>query len=74
MQYSSVMATTLTIRTDDELYVELQRRASVEGKTVSEVVLEEILHQALAEAPLGSKVGHLRGRLVRPVQDDVSGG
>lgn len=64
------MDTTLTIRADDELRVELQRRASVEGKTVSEVV-REILHRALAETPLETKVGHLRGRLARPVQDDT---
>lgn len=62
------MATTLTIRADDELRGELQRRASVEGKTVSEVV-REILHQALAEEPLGTKVGHLRGRLAAPLHD-----
>jgi len=65
------MATTLTIRADDELRLELQRRASVEGKTVSEVV-REILHQALAEEPLGTKVGHVRGRLAAPVQDTDS--
>lgn len=65
------MATTLTIRADDELRGELQRRASVEGKTVSEVV-REILQQALAEEPLGTKVGHLRGRLATPARDTDS--
>ena len=65
------MATTLTIRADDELRLELQRRASVEGKTVSEVV-REILHRALAEAPLGTKVGHLKGRLASPVENSDS--
>jgi len=58
----------LTIRADDDLREELQRRAAAEGKTVSETV-REILRQALSEEPLGNKVGHLKGRLTSLPQD-----
>lgn len=60
--------TTLTVRTDAELREALDRRAEAEGKTVSEVV-REILERAVAERPLGQRIGHLRGRL-RPASMD----
>jgi hypothetical protein len=56
------MSTTLTIRTDKALRTALERRARVQGKTVSELA-REILRIALEERPLELKTGHLRGRL-----------
>lgn len=61
----SYMSKTLTIRTDETLREALARRAASQGKTVSEVV-REILEQALAERPLESRIGHLRGGLRLP--------
>ena len=56
------MSTTLTIRTDDALRAALARRAEAQGKSISQVV-REILEDALAERPLGSRAGHLKGVL-----------
>lgn len=56
--------TTLTIRTDEALREALQKRAELQGKTLSEVA-REILADAVAERPLGERVGHLRGQLHR---------
>ena len=56
------MRATLTIRTDEKLRTALQKRAAVQGKTVSEVA-REILSEALEERPLSSRAGHLRGQL-----------
>jgi plasmid stability protein len=56
------MRTTLTIRTDEKLREALQKRAAIQGKTVSELA-REILSEAVAERPLAERVGHLRGRL-----------
>lgn len=56
------MSTTLTIRTDDALRRALEERARAQGKTVSAFV-REILTSAVAERPLGSRVGHVKGRL-----------
>ena len=54
--------TTLTIRTDEGLREALQKRAEVQGKTVSELA-REILTEAVSERPLAESVGHLRGQL-----------
>ena len=56
------MRTTLTIRADDKLRAALQKRAVIQGKSISEVA-REILSEAVAERPLSERVGHLRGRL-----------
>jgi plasmid stability protein len=56
------MSTTLTIRTDDALREALEKRASAQGKTVSEVA-REILRSALEERALEQRTGHLKGRL-----------
>lgn len=63
------VATSLTIRTDSALKEALARRAEAKGVTTSELA-REILSEALAERPLGQKVGHLRGTLEGP---DVPG-
>lgn len=60
--YNWAMAATLTIRADEPLRQALQRRASAEGKTVSEVV-REILYESLSDKPLEARIGHLKGRL-----------
>jgi plasmid stability protein len=59
------MRTTLTIRTDEELREALEERAAMQGRSVSEVA-REILRAAVSERPLGSRIGHLRGRLELP--------
>jgi plasmid stability protein len=56
------MGTTLTIRTDAALREALAKRASAQGRTVSEVA-REILRNALEERPLEERTSHLRGRL-----------
>jgi len=56
------MRTTLTIRTDERLREALQKRAAIQGKSVSELA-REILSEAVAERPLSERVGHLRGQL-----------
>jgi plasmid stability protein len=56
------MSTTLTIRTDEALREALAKRASAQGKTVSEVA-REILRSALEERALEERTSHLRGRL-----------
>lgn len=63
------MNATLTIRTDPDLREALQRRAEMQGKSVSEVV-REILHEAVAERPFGARVGHLKGKLKLPPSSD----
>jgi len=60
--YDVYMGTTITVRASDELRNALARKAAAGGKTVSELV-REILEAAVAERPLESRVGHLRGRL-----------
>ena len=59
------MSTTLTVRTDESLREALRLRAAAQGKTVSTLV-REILEEALMERPIGSRVGHLKGRLAMP--------
>jgi plasmid stability protein len=56
------MSTTLTIRTDEALREALTKRASAQGKTVSEVA-REILRNALEERALEERTSHLKGRL-----------
>jgi hypothetical protein len=53
---------TITIRTDEELRDALERRAAEEGRSLSDVA-RDILRDGLAGRPLGSRVGHLKGRL-----------
>lgn len=53
---------TLTIRTDEELREALQKRAAIQGKTISELA-REILSEAVVERPMSERVGHLRGKL-----------
>lgn len=57
------MSTTLTVRTDDALRDALAERARAQGKTLSQLV-REILEAALAERPVESRAGHLKGRLM----------
>lgn len=57
------MSTTLTIRTDAALREALAKRASAQGKTISEVA-REILRSALDERPLEERTSHLKGRLL----------
>jgi plasmid stability protein len=56
------MSTTLTIRTDEALREALAKRASAQGKTVSEVA-RDILRSALEERALEERTSHLKGRL-----------
>lgn len=56
------MSTTLTIRADETLREALEARARAQGKTLSGYV-REILEGAVADHPVGSLAGHLRGRL-----------
>jgi plasmid stability protein len=50
------MRATLTIRTDEKLRDALQKRAAIQGKSVSEVA-REILSEAVEERPLAEKTG-----------------
>jgi plasmid stability protein len=56
------MRATLTIRTDEKLREALQKRAAIQGKSVSEVA-REILSEAVEERSLAERAGHLRGQL-----------
>lgn len=56
------MSTTVTVRIDDDLRRALEARARAQGKTLSAMV-RETLEGAVAERPLGGRVGHLSGRL-----------
>jgi len=56
------MSTTLTIRLDPALKRALDERARLRRQSVSALV-REILDTAVAERPLGERVGHLAGRL-----------
>lgn len=59
------MRATLTIRADEGLRAALQKRAAIQGKTMSELA-REILSDAIADRPLAERAGHLRGRLQLP--------
>jgi plasmid stability protein len=56
------MRMTITIRTDESLREALNKRATAQGKTLSEVA-REILSDALESRPLRTRAGHLKGRL-----------
>jgi len=56
------MSTTLTIRLDPALKRALDDRARLHRQSVSALV-REILDNAVAERPLGERIGHLAGRL-----------
>jgi plasmid stability protein len=56
------MRATLTIRTDEKLRTALQKRAAIQGKSVSELA-REILSEAVEERPMAERTGHLRGQL-----------
>lgn len=56
------MTTTLTVRLDEKVKRELDERARLRRKSVSALV-REILDEAVAERPLGERIGHLAGRL-----------
>lgn len=56
------MSTTVTVRIDEELRRALEARARAQGKTVSAIV-RETLETVVAGTSLGSRAGHLRGRL-----------
>ena len=58
------MSITLTVRTGDELYQALQRRAESLGKTVSELVREVL------ERPIAERTGHVKERLGLPQPAD----
>ena len=62
LSYTVHMGKTITVRTDDSLRRQLEERAAVSGKTLSEVV-REILEEAFAYRPLGERTGHMRGSL-----------
>jgi plasmid stability protein len=57
------MSTTLTIRTDDSLREQLEKRARAQGKTLSAIV-REILQAAVSERPFEARAGHLKRRLM----------
>ena len=65
------MSTTVTVRLDDELREALELRARASRTTISEVV-RDTLREALAERPLGERIGHLKGilELDRDADDD----
>ena len=65
------MSTTLTIRTDDALREELAKRASAQGKTVSEVA-REILRNALEERALEQEARGYHWRVLRIAADDAA--
>lgn len=63
------MSTTVTVRLDDSLRAALEVRAQATGNTISEVV-RDTLREALAERPLGERIGHLKGILELEVEPD----
>ena len=65
MSYTVHMSTTITIRTDESLRKALDKRATLAGKTISQLV-REILEEAVADRPLSARAGHLKGRLRLP--------
>lgn len=56
------MRKTLTIRTDEALARALRERAAKRGTTLSEAA-REILRDAVVPRAIGTRAGHLRGRL-----------
>jgi hypothetical protein len=56
------MSTTITIRADDELRRELEKRAAMLGKCLSETV-REILIREVSRGSLGERLSPVRGSL-----------
>ena len=56
------MSTTVTVRIDDGLRRALEARARAQGKTLSATV-RDALEAMVAHGGVGTRVGHLRGRL-----------
>lgn len=63
------MSKTIAVRVDAALEQAIEERARASGMTVSEVV-RETLREALAERPLSERIGHLRGSVSVPADDD----
>ena len=61
------MSTTVTVRLDESLREALEVRAQATGSPISEVV-RDTLREALAERPLGERIGHLKGILELEVE------
>lgn len=60
------MKATITIRLDERQHKALARAAKTLGKSASEIV-RDALDQALSEATIGSRAGHLKGTIrLRP--------
>ena len=59
------MSTTITIRTDDQLRAELEKRAKALGKSLSSVV-RDILYDAVAGGSFGERTSRLNGGLRLP--------
>lgn len=64
------MSRTIAVRVDPELENALEERARALGCTMSDVV-RQALREALAERPLGERVGDLRGSLQLGGDDDA---
>lgn len=56
------MDKSVTIRLDRAQDEALTARARAQGKTRSEVI-RELIDRGLEERPLGTRIGHLKGRL-----------
>ena len=63
--YNFQMDKTLTIRLDRAQDRALTARARAQGKTRSAFV-RGLIEQGLEERPLGSRIGHLKGRVAAP--------
>ncbi|HVR28704.1 MAG TPA: ribbon-helix-helix protein, CopG family [Thermoanaerobaculia bacterium] len=59
------MHTTITIRADEKLREELEKRAAALGKSLSQVV-RDILNDAVAGGSVRERAGRLRGSLELP--------
>ena len=62
------MSITITIRADEELRRELERRAGETGRSLSDVV-REILRDAVTPRPMKGQIGHLAGALELPAHE-----
>jgi hypothetical protein len=65
------MTTTLTFRLESEQRKKLRSKARLLGKSESEF-LREILDRELAERPMSTRVGHLKGTLSFEVKSPAS--
>jgi hypothetical protein len=61
------MDKTLTIRLDRAQDKALTARARAQGKTRSAIV-RDLIDRGLEERPLGSRIGHLKGRVAAPAR------